>query len=260
MDKNTLEKLLEEIRSGAMSVEDAVERLNGMPYEELDFAKPDNHRAVRCGFSEVVYCPGKTPEQITRIVGSLMKEGQPVLLTKADPGAFDAAAKSAPHAVYHETARMVVVPGQPPVNKTGFVVVVTAGTTDIPVAEEAAVTAETIGANVERIFDIGVAGAHRLFAHREVLDNANAIVAVAGMEGALPSLIGGIVSCPVVAVPTSVGYGASFGGITALLGMLNSCAPGVSVVNIDNGFGGGYIAATINRLAASCEPRAARKQ
>lgn len=249
MDKKLLEKLLNEIKHGSLTVDDAVERLKGLPYEELDFAKIDSHRAIRCGFSEVVYCPGKTPEQITRIVATLMKEGQPVLLTKAGALDYESAAKSAPNAVYHETAKMVVVPGREPAANIGLVVVVTAGTTDIPVAEEAAVTAETMGALVERLFDVGVAGAHRLFAHRKILDKANAVVAVAGMEGALPSLVGGIVSCPVIAVPTSVGYGASFGGVTALLGMLNSCAPGVSVVNIDNGFGGGYIAATINKLA-----------
>lgn len=256
MDKVSIEKLLGEIKNGALSVEDGLERLKDMPFEELDFAKPDSHRSLRCGFSEVVYCPGKTPEQITRIVAALMKEDLPVLLTKADAEAFKAVSKSAPDAVYYETARMVVVPGRETVAKTGFVVVVTAGTTDIPIAEEASITAETMGAFVERIFDVGVAGAHRLFAHHKVLDKANVIVAVAGMEGALPSLVGGVVTCPVIAVPTSVGYGASFGGITALLGMLNSCAPGVSVVNIDNGFGAGYIAATINKLAEGEEHRA----
>jgi pyridinium-3,5-biscarboxylic acid mononucleotide synthase len=247
MDKKLLATILNEIKSGSLSVDDAVERLKGLPYEELDFAKIDSHRSIRCGFSEVVYCPGKTPEQIIRIVAGLMKEGQPVLLTKASAQDFAAAQKSAPEAAYHATAKLVVVPGREAVIKTGLVVVATAGTTDIPIAEEAAITAETMGAMVERVFDVGVAGAHRLFAHREILAKANAVVAVAGMEGALPSLVGGIVSVPVIAVPTSVGYGASFGGVTALLGMLNSCAPGVSVVNIDNGFGGGYIAATINR-------------
>ncbi|MFA5866818.1 MAG: nickel pincer cofactor biosynthesis protein LarB [Actinomycetota bacterium] len=256
MDKESIEKLLQEIKSGSTSVEDAVERLRRLPFEDLDFAKPDNHRTMRCGFSEAVYCPGKKPEQITRIVEALMKEGLPVLLTKADAAAYRAAKKAAPNAAYHETAKMVVAPGRRPAALTGLVVVATAGTTDIPVAEEAAVTAETMGANVERVFDVGVAGAHRLFAHREVLNKANAVVAVAGMEGALPSLVGGIVSCPVIAVPTSVGYGASFGGVTALLGMLNSCAPGVSVVNIDNGFGGGYIAATINRQTEKSHPGA----
>ncbi len=251
MDESDIRKLLSDIRSGKSSLDDAVERLRRLPFEDLDFAKPDNHRTMRCGFSEAVYCPGKKPEQITRIVESLMKEGLPVLLTKADEAAFRAAKKAAPNAIYHETARMVVAPGRHPSAPIGLVAVVTAGTTDIPVAEEAAVTAETMGANVERVFDVGVAGAHRLFAHREVLDKANAVVAVAGMEGALPSLVGGIVSCPVIAVPTSVGYGASFGGVTALLGMLNSCAPGVSAVNIDNGFGGGYIAATVNRMVSN---------
>jgi pyridinium-3,5-biscarboxylic acid mononucleotide synthase len=260
MNQETVGKLLEEVKNGTVSVEEGLEKLKGLPYEELDFAKVDTHRAIRCGFSEVVYCPGKTPVQITRIVTALMKEGQPVLLTKADDEAYQAAKKSAPGAVYHKTAKMVVVPGREPSGQSGLVVVATAGTTDIPVAEEAAVAAETMGAHVERIFDIGVAGAHRLFAHREILAKANAVVAVAGMEGALPSLVGGIVSCPVIAVPTSVGYGASFGGITALLGMLNSCAPGVSVVNIDNGFGAGYIAATINRQTGDRRPETERAE
>jgi NCAIR mutase (PurE)-related protein len=248
MDISSLEKLLDGIKTGAVSVEEAADRLKNLPYEDLDFAKLDHHRHLRCGFSEVIYCPGKTPKQIATIVERLLKTGLPVLLTKANAAAYNAAKKSAPKAVYHETAKLVVVPGREPQGRKGLVVVVSAGTTDIPIAEEAAVTAETMGANVERVFDVGVAGAHRLFAHREVFDAATVVIAVAGMEGALPSLVGGIVSCPVVAVPTSVGYGASFGGVTALLGMLNSCAPGVSVVNIDNGFGAGYIAATINRL------------
>lgn len=247
MDKDSIEKLLNEIKQGDLSVEEGLERLKAMPYEDLDFAKVDNHRAIRCGFSEVVYCPGKTPEQLREITRSLKKLGAPIVLTKADEDAYETVVTVAGNAVYHDVARLIVVPGKETVSKTGLVVVITAGTTDIPIAEEAAVTAETMGANVERLFDVGVAGAHRLFAHHEVFAKANAIVAIAGMEGALPSLVGGIAACPVIAVPTSVGYGASFGGVTALLGMLNSCAPGVSVVNIDNGFGAGYIAATINR-------------
>jgi NCAIR mutase (PurE)-related protein len=222
-----------------------------MPYDDLDYAKIDNHRLLRCGFSEVVYCPGKTADQITGIVRKLADRDEPVILTKADPVAFEAARQAAPTAAYHAAARLVIIPGKESKPPGGLVVVVTAGTTDIPIAEEAALTAETIGAKVERVYDAGVAGAHRLFAHAEILGQARAVVAVAGMEGALPSLVGGIVACPVIAVPTSVGYGASFGGVTALLGMLNSCAPGVSVVNIDNGFGAGYIAATINRQTIS---------
>lgn len=256
MDKAGLEKLLNDIKTGSVSVEEAADRLKNLPYEDLGFAKLDHHRHLRCGFSEVVYCPGKTSKQVTAIVERLLPSGLPVLLTKANTAAYNAAKKSAPLAIYHEIAKLIVIPGREPPERKGLVVVVSAGTTDIPIAEEAAVTAETMGANVERVFDVGVAGAHRLFAHRDVFDTANAVVAVAGMEGALPSLVGGIVSCPVVAVPTSVGYGASFGGVTALLGMLNSCAPGVSVVNIDNGFGAGYIAATMNRLAKSREQRA----
>jgi hypothetical protein len=255
MDESNIKKLLFDIQTGKSSVEDGLEKLKSLPFEDLDFAKLDNHRAIRCGFSEVVYCPGKTPEQLCEITRGLKKHGLPVILTKADEDAYKTVVTVAGNAVYHDVARLIVIPGHEPVTRAGLVVVVTAGTTDIPVAEEAAVTAETMGANVERVFDVGVAGAHRLFAHHGVFAKANAIVAVAGMEGALPSLVGGIVTCPVIAVPTSVGYGASFGGVTALLGMLNSCAPGVSVVNIDNGFGAGYIAATINRLAVGDDER-----
>ena len=255
MDRRRLEDLLISIKDGRLSVIDAVEQLKGMPYDDLDYAKIDNHRALRCGFSEVVYCPGKTAAQITGIADKLAERGEPIIFTKADAAAFDAVKGAAPQAVYHETARLVVIPGRQTADRVGLVAVVTAGTTDIPVAEEAAVTAAAMGANVERVYDAGVAGAHRLFAHAELLGRARAIVAVAGMEGALPSLVGGMVACPVIAVPTSVGYGASFGGVTALLGMLNSCAPGVSVVNIDNGFGAGYIAATVNRQSAETESK-----
>ncbi len=247
MDKTQIEKLLRDIQAGSVSVEAAVERLKGMPYEDLGDAKIDNHRSLRCGFSEVVYCPGKTPAQITKIVVELARHGQPVMLTKADAAAFAAALAGAPTAIYHAVARLVVIPGRDQVLAVGNVVVISAGTTDMPIAEEAAFTAETMGAKVTRVYDAGVAGAHRLFANLDIINEARAIVAVAGMEGALPSLVGGVASCPVIAVPTSVGYGASFGGVTALLGMLTSCAPGVSVVNIDNGFGAGYIAATINK-------------
>lgn len=251
MDREQIEKLLRRLQAGEVSVEKAIAKLKSLPYEDLGDAKVDNHRALRCGFSEVVYCPGKTAAQITKIVAELARHGQPVILTKADSSAYEAAVSAAPDAVHHETARLVVVPGKHNPPPVGSVVVISAGTTDVPIAEEAAVTAETMGARVSRVYDAGVAGAHRLFAHQKVLGEARAIVAVAGMEGALPSLVGGMVACPVIAVPTSVGYGASFGGVTALLGMLNSCAPGVSVVNIDNGFGAGYIAATINKQAES---------
>jgi hypothetical protein len=256
MNKDTLKKLLDAVRQGSVSIDDAVKKLEGLPFEDLDFAKPDTHRPLRCGFSEVIYCPGKTPTQITSIARRLAKTGHPVLLTKADEEAYEAAAKARPSAVYHPEARLVVIPAKNRPKPIGLVSVVSAGTTDIPIAEEAALTAEVMGARVERLYDVGVAGVHRLFAHTSELAEAKAIVAVAGMEGALPSLIGGIVSCPVIAVPTSVGYGANLGGITALLGMLTSCAPGVSAVNIDNGFGAGYIAATINRQAA--KPRDSR--
>lgn len=224
-----------------------LEKLRGLTFSDLGFAKIDHHRLLRRGFAEVIYAPGKTDRQLQAIVKERLKDGENILVTKADPPAYKAIKKAVPKAKYFEEARLVLIKQGKKHTPQGLVVVVTAGTTDIPVAEEAAITAETMGTKVERIYDVGVAGVHRLLAFQDKLAKARVIIAVAGMEGALPSLVGGIVSCPVIAVPTSVGYGASFQGITALLGMLNSCAPGVAVVNIDNGFGAGYLAAMINR-------------
>lgn len=215
---------------------------------DLGFAHVDLGRARRCGIPEVIYGPGKTPEQVVGIVRSLHAAGQPVLATRVSADQYAAVRKKFPSAVFHEQARAFVLKGRRSVARTGCVVVVSAGTTDIPVAEEAALAAEHAGARVVRIFDVGVAGLHRLVGHAGILRKARVIVAVAGMEGALPSVVAGMVECPVVAVPTSVGYGASFGGLAALLAMLNSCAVGVTVVNIDNGFGAGVAAAAINRV------------
>jgi NCAIR mutase (PurE)-related protein len=216
--------------------------------DDLGFAHVDLGRARRCGMPEVIYCPGKTPQQVVGIVRSLHGAGQSVLATRATAEQYAAVRAEFPAAVFQQAARAIVMKGRRKVAGTGLVVVVSAGTTDIPVAEEAALAAEHAGARVVRIFDVGVAGLHRIVSHAPVLRRARVVVAVAGMEGALPSVVAGMVECPVVAVPTSVGYGASFGGLAALLAMLNSCAAGVTVVNIDNGFGGGVAAAAINRV------------
>ena len=243
-----LAHLLRRVRSGKVSVPDAVERLRALPFEDLGFAKVDHHRALRTGFPEVIYCAGKTADQVVQIARRISAHHRVALATRCSEEHCAALHKAFPDVAHHELARIVVV-GKPrrPSRRAGPVAVVTAGTADEPVAEEAAVTAETLGCRVERIYDVGVAGLHRLLGHRESLEKARAIIVVAGMEGALASVVGGLVSAPVVAVPTSVGYGASFQGLAALLTMLNSCAAGVTVVNIDNGFGAGYFAALLMR-------------
>ncbi|MBI3971291.1 MAG: nickel pincer cofactor biosynthesis protein LarB [Chloroflexi bacterium] len=249
MNEAALRTLLHSVASGEVSVAQATERLKRLNIEDLGFARLDRHRALRVGFPEVIYGPGKTPEQIATLAERLTAAGQTVLATRCGPEAFDAVRARISDATYHPVARCITaVRGRPP-QAAGTIVVVTGGTSDIPVAEEAAITAELSGSTVERLWDVGVAGIHRLLASHERLYHATVIIAVAGMEGALPSVIAGLVDRPVVAVPTSVGYGAAFGGLAALLGMLNSCAAGLSVVNIDNGFGAGYVAGLINRLA-----------
>jgi len=252
MNRSALRVLLDEVRNGTVSPEIAEARLHDVmarsPFEDLGFARVDHHRALRKGFPEVVFGPGKTPEQIAAISERIVSRGDSLLVTRTTAEAFAAVAAQVPAAVFHELARAVsfsqgeVTPGR------GVILVAAAGTSDLPVAEEAAVTAELMGNEVDRLYDVGVAGLHRLLAARERLTKARVVVTVAGMEGALPSVIGGLVSVPVVAVPTSVGYGASFQGLTALLAMLNSCAMGVAVVNIDNGFGAAAIASAINHL------------
>ncbi len=249
MDKDAVRRLLGDVREGRLTVEQALARLRALPYEDVGFAKIDHHRALRAGGAEAVFCPGKTPEQVATIVERLAGHHVNVLATRADQAVADAvAARGVPH-VYHATARLVVA-RPTPADGVGLIVVASAGTSDQPVAEEAALVAAALGNRVERVTDCGVAGLHRLLDRYELLAEANVIVAVAGMEGALPSVIGGLVDRPVIAVPTSVGYGASFQGIAALLAMLNSCAPGVSVVNIDNGYGAAHQASQINRLVA----------
>ncbi len=250
MDERRLERLLDEVRDGRLDVPTAVERLRTLPYEDLGFARLDHHRGLRQGFPEVVFCQGKTVPQVVQLVERLAREGGAVLATRATAEMFAAVHAMVPAAVHDPVGRTIVVPDPQPVAPAPGVLVLTAGTADIPVAQEAAVTAEVMGNAVERVFDVGVAGLHRLLDQRDRLHRARVIVVVAGMDGALPSVVGGLVDVPVVAVPTSIGYGASFGGVAALLGMLNACAPGIAVVNIDNGFGAGYLAGLINRGGA----------
>ncbi|MFW6132916.1 MAG: nickel pincer cofactor biosynthesis protein LarB [Planctomycetota bacterium] len=249
MDADTLRQLLEQVRAGEVGPDDAMQRLRRLPFERTPFATVDHHRAIRCGFGEVIYCPGKTPAQVRDIFARLAEANHTVLATRADRAHYDAVAEAVDAAVYHQTARAITLRRGGP-RAVGHVAVVAAGTTDLPIAEEARVTAEIMDARVTTHYDVGVAGLHRLLAAGEELQAAKAVVAVAGMEGALAGVVGGLVGVPVIGVPTSVGYGASFGGVSALLTMLNSCASNVTVVNIDNGFGGGYIAALINRQAA----------
>ena len=232
-------------------MDEAVATLNNLPYEELGFAKVDHHRTIRRGFPEVVFGEGKTPQQVLAIAESILQQSDLLLITRASPETFEAVRSSIHDATYNQTARAVAVDRRAQRELSPGVVVACGGTADLPVASEAILTAELMDCQVERLFDVGVAGVHRLLDHLPVLQKANVIVAVAGMEGALPSVIGGLVKVPVIAVPTSVGYGASFQGLAALLAMLNSCAPGVGVVNIDNGFGAGYLAAQINKAGSS---------
>ena len=248
MDRDGLRQMLEQVASGGIPVEAAIARLRAAPFDDLGFARVDHHRALRDGLPEVVLALGKTPAQVAAIGRHVVEESGRLLVTRIDSAQLAALRAAIPALSHDEHARLAWYDPDPRPLR-GHVAIVTAGTSDIPVAEEAALTATMMGARITRHYDAGVAGLHRLAPDIETFQRANALVVVAGMEGALPSVIGGLVANPVVAVPTSVGYGASFGGVAALLGMLNSCATGVSVVNIDNGFGAGYLAATINRLA-----------
>jgi NCAIR mutase (PurE)-related protein len=247
MDAQRVRRVLAQVAAGKRSAEWGATRLAALPFEDLDFAKVDHHRHLRQGFPEVVLGSNKTPAQIASIAKSLYRQSGIVLVTRVAPAAVRTLRRTRLPMRSHPQARCVVI-GRPPAAATGDVLVLTAGTADIPVAEEAALTARLLGARVTRIFDVGVAGVHRLLAHRRQLEQARVLVVVAGMEGALASVAGGLVACPVIAVPTSIGYGASFGGVTALLAMLNSCAPNVLTVNIDDGFGAGFSAGLINRI------------
>ncbi|MFO7973463.1 MAG: nickel pincer cofactor biosynthesis protein LarB [Candidatus Hydrogenedentota bacterium] len=249
MEQRKLKELLHAVAGGAITPDDAMERLRNLPFEDLGFAKVDHHRSLRKGYPETVFAEGKTPEQVLAIVTRMCEHGSNVLVTRCGSEVADAVLSAYPNAVRHELARAITITVDPPEQRKGAAAVVCAGTSDMPVAEEAAVTCESMGTSVNRVYDVGVAGLHRLLDQRAILDAADVLVVCAGMEGALPSVVAGLVEQPVIAVPTSIGYGASFGGIAALLGMLNSCATGLAVVNIDNGFGAGVLAATINRIA-----------
>jgi NCAIR mutase (PurE)-related protein len=249
MERSKLRQLLQAVAAGDLPPDDALQRLRALPFEDLGFAKIDHHRALRRGYPETVFCAGKTPGQVVDIIDRMRNHGSNVLATRCSAEVVDAVLRAHPDAVHHEAAHAITVTVSPAERLKGFVAVVCAGTSDIPVAEEAAVTCDMMGNSTERIYDVGVAGLHRILHHREILENANALIVCAGMEGALPSVVAGLVDKPVIAVPTSIGYGASFNGIAALLAMLNSCASGISVVNIDNGFGAGILAGMINRIA-----------
>ncbi len=250
MEQKELKDLLNKVAKGEMKVDDAALKFRSAPFEDMGFAKPDHHRAVRQGAAEVIYGAGKTPEQIVKISDAMLKGGQKtVIITRMSEEAAELAKADLPF-TYYAAGHIGIAGIMPEPDTDTEIVIATGGTSDIPVAEEAAVTAEALGNKVVRVYDVGVAGIHRLFAHSEDIMRARVIIAIAGMEGALASVIGGLADCPVIAVPTSVGYGAAFGGLSALLSMLNSCASGISVVNIDNGFGAGYLASMINHIGA----------
>jgi NCAIR mutase (PurE)-related protein len=252
MNVEQLEKILMDVKNGDLTIEEAVQRLRHWPFEDVGFAKIDHHRTLRCGFPEVIYCPGKTEKQVAGIFQKLAETGQNVIATRADEVLYEAVKKitGLQDLRYEPNARMIVLEQKPIESPVGNIAIITAGTSDMPVAEEARVTAHMLGQKVQVVHDVGVAGLHRLLGHIDLLRKANVVIVVAGMEGALASVVGGLVDCPVIAVPTSVGYGASFEGLAALLAMLNSCASGVTVVNIDNGFGAAYAASMINMKIA----------
>jgi len=251
MQQKDLRVLLEQVSCGQLSVEEAMTQFKTAPFQDLGFAKVDHHRALRQGVAEVIYGAGKTPEQIISIAQAMLDhEQKTILITRLEQAAADLISAQLP-LTYHKLGRVGIVGQMPVPDGAGHVIIATGGTSDLPVAEEAALTAEALGNEVLRLYDVGVAGLHRLLAHGKELATARVVVAIAGMEGALASVIGGLVDCPVIAVPTSVGYGAAFGGLAALLSMLNSCASGVSVVNIDNGFGAGYLASMINHIGVN---------
>jgi len=248
MNSDAIKKLFEQVKRGKLSPDDAVQRLKHLPFEDLGFANVDHHRTLRVGMPEVIFGPGKSPQQCADIFARLANQGHNVLATRVSEEQFRAVRRRCRKAEMHELARAITLAQDRTIYGKGTIIVVSAGTGDIPVAEEAVVTAQIMGNEVRHLYDVGVAGIHRLLARREALTQARVVIVCAGMEGALPSVVGGLVGVPVIAVPTSVGYGASYEGVAALLGMLNSCASNVSVVNIDNGFGAGYVASVINRL------------
>lgn len=254
MTEARIRELLERVQSGVETVDGALRHLRALPFEELGFAKVDHHRALRCGFPEVIYCEGKTPEQAASIFSRCASGRGNVLATRASKAVYNSIVAEVKDAEFHDVARAITLRQAPPRRSEGMIGIVCAGTSDIPVAEEVRVTVEIMDQQASTLYDVGVAGIHRLLAHAAALQSANVIVVVAGMEGALASVVGGLVRCPVIAVPTSIGYGASFHGLAALLAMLNSCAAGVTVVNIDNGFGAGFAASLINSRTAPVRP------
>lgn len=247
MTESQIYELLNSVKEGSLELWKAVDQLKQLPFEDLGYANVDHHREIRTGYPEVIFCPGKTNEQIRGIVERLLAKGTNIMASRAEKSVYEAIKDMHPHMEYYPEARTIFIQQKDIAKSKSRILVVTGGTSDIPVAEEAVVTAEKLGCTVERLYDVGVAGIHRLLANRYRLDSVQVIIAVAGMEGALPSVVGGLTDKPVIAVPTSIGYGANFGGLAALLAMLNSCASGISVVNIDNGFGAGFMAATIIR-------------
>jgi pyridinium-3,5-biscarboxylic acid mononucleotide synthase len=247
MTENQILELLKNVKDGNLELGQAVDQLKQLPFEDLGYAKVDHHREIRTGYPEVIFCPGKTNDQIRGIVERLLAKGTNIMASRAEKSVYEAIKDLHPNMEYYPEARTIFIQQKEIAKSKSRILVVTGGTSDIPVAEEAVVTAEKLGCTVERLYDVGVAGIHRLLANLHRLDSAQVIIAVAGMEGALPSVLGGLTDKPVIAVPTSIGYGANFGGLAALLAMLNSCASGVSVVNIDNGFGAGFMASTIIR-------------
>lgn len=247
MTESQIYELLNSVKEGSLELGKAVDQLKQLPFEDLGYANVDHHREIRTGYPEVIFCPGKTNEQIRGIVERLLAKGTNIMASRAEKSVYEAIKDMHPHMEYYPEARTIFIQQKDIAKSKSRILVVTGGTSDIPVAEEAVITAEKLGCTVERLYDVGVAGIHRLLANRYRLDSVQVIIAVAGMEGALPSVVGGLTDKPVIAVPTSIGYGANFGGLAALLAMLNSCASGISVVNIDNGFGAGFMAATIIR-------------
>lgn len=247
MTNNSIEEILYQVKEGKVDVEDAMKSFKNLPFEDLGYAKIDHHRSLRNGYPEVIYCEGKAIEHIVGIVEKMLERGSNILATRASKEVYEAIKAVCEEVQYHELARIITIKQEEIKASKHRILVMTAGTSDIPVSEEAAITAEMLGNTVERLYDVGVAGIHRLLSNIDKINEASVIITVAGMEGALASVVGGLVDKPVIAVPTSVGYGANLGGISALLTMLNSCASGIGVVNIDNGFGAGYLASTINR-------------
>ncbi|MCX7986353.1 MAG: nickel pincer cofactor biosynthesis protein LarB [Bacteroidales bacterium] len=248
MNTEYIKHILESVKRGETSVEQAMESLKNLPYSDLGYAKVDHHRQIRRGYPEVIFCAGKTPEHVRGIVENMLPHGENILATRASEDAFEEVKSICPTAEYNKLGRTITIRQKEISFTTSYIAIVTAGTSDIPIAEEAAVTAEIFGNRTERVFDVGVAGIHRLYDKLDILRGAKVLVVIAGMEGALPSVVGGLVDKPVIAVPTSIGYGAAFNGLAALLGMLTSCTSGIGVVNIDNGFGAAYLASMINKL------------